>query len=327
MGGMGAVAVPWGDGCTFPPFDPLKPVQAQNVGKLPGGYLKLPFDLTNEQEYPFLAWDPRYLAQSVLAEFASSGWQAHTDPGDWRHNDLKPEQEIRALMVLAATERPMRASEIAMQAEDAGPYWGNLLTTTPASRPTTWTLIEIGRAVGLMVAMHWKYKYRRPRPAQLCPALLPPLLTPPHASYPNAHALQSSLMSYCVMMVCSPAFYGPLLALARRVGENREIAGLHYKSDREASERIAPAVMKYLLKGPVFRAIMDAAAKEWSAGSRVLYPAPLSAERMAAKSEAFKAWLAEAKTRFPPLGSDLKEKTIKAFTDWLTRKTAFSDAG
>jgi acid phosphatase (class A) len=281
MGGMGVAALPWGDGCTFPPFDPLKPVRAQNQGKLPAGYLDLPFGLNHDDEFPFLAWDPKYLAQSVLAEFAFSGWNevgSGVDPGDWPTNRIG--EEIRELMVLASTERPMRVSEIIMQAEDASPYWGNLLMTTPATRPATWALIEIGRAVGMMVAMHWKYKYRRPRPVQLCPALLPPVLTPPHASYPNAHALQSNLMSECVILVCPPALHEPLRALARRVGENREIAGVHYKSDRAASEQIAPAVMKRLFRGPIFRSIMDAALKEWErpACSRVSYPPPLSAE-------------------------------------------------
>ena len=87
--------------------------------------------------------------------------------------------------------------------------------------------------------------------------------------------------------------------------------------------------MKYLLKGPIFRSIMDVASKEWSklTDSRVLYPTLLDAERMGRMTKAFQDWLAEAKTKFPPLGFDLKEETTRAFTDWLARKASFSDVG
>ncbi|MBN8900380.1 MAG: hypothetical protein J0H57_05040, partial [Rhodospirillales bacterium] len=59
-----------------------------------------------------------------------------------------------------------------------------------------------------------------------------------------AHALQSNIMSGLVALAC-PDLKEPLQALAPRVGQNREIAGMHYPSDRTASEKMAKAVLAW----------------------------------------------------------------------------------
>jgi hypothetical protein len=96
---------------------------------------------------------------------------------------------------------------------------------------------------------------------------MPLLLTPPHASYPNAHALQSYLMSGLVARV-RPDLEDPLNGLALRVAQNREIAGVHYPSDREASERMAKGVLAFLdklqsEKDSAYASIVNRAAIEW----------------------------------------------------------------
>ena len=123
-------------------------------------------------------------------------------------------------------------------------------------------LIETGLAVGLMVAMHFKYKFNRARPWQIYPPLLPPVTTPAHPSYPNGHALQSLIIAKSLALATHNALEQPALAMARRIGENREVAGVHFLSERVASQKLAGPVMELLKKTPRFKEILFRAGDE-----------------------------------------------------------------
>ena len=72
-----------------------------------------------------------------------------------------------------------------------------------------------------------------------------------------------------VALAC-PALAAPLMALADRVGQNREIAGVHFPSDRHASERIAAALFPVLAAGREFRTVLAGAETELA--GLVTYP-------------------------------------------------------
>ena len=203
------------------------------------------FPLVNAVRFDDRCWDGRHLAQAVLGEFSSYPWQNDQTiiPKDWQINPkFNLDQEIRILIGLGRTNRMTHGEEILAQAEDATPYWANLLMTNPVACPATWLLVHIGEAVGMMVSMYFKRMFRRPRPVQVYPALMPLLLSPPHASFPNAHALQSFLMSRLLEKVRLDV-KPQLDALAMRVAVNREIAGVHYPSDRVASMGMIDGIM------------------------------------------------------------------------------------
>ena len=111
--------------------------------------------------------------------------------------------------------------------------------------------------------MYFKMKYRAARPFQYYPALMPPFLTPPHASYPNAHALQSNLTALILKSVCPRALDDAIDALAYRIGYNRELAGVHFRQDREASEKIAKAVFCLLDESASYVELRKRADEEW----------------------------------------------------------------
>ena len=68
--------------------------------------------------------------------------------------------------------------------------------------------------------MHYKAKFNRERPSQVCPALLPPIPVPGHASYPSGHATQAHLMALCVADVVRNAVLDAnLKALAARIAK------------------------------------------------------------------------------------------------------------
>ncbi len=232
------------------PLAPLMP---------PGEPLPMPPGMTFARR----GWDPGLYAQTVLAQFGACGWmdRIHANPPN-----LDPAVVADELDQLGdfIKDRPGRAAEIQAQARDASVYWQDMLMASPASHPFTWGLIATGNTVAHMVAMHFKLVFKRPRPIQLYPSLMPPLLTPPHPSYPNAHALEALVMSACAAIV-APQFEPWLLALARRIGENREYAGVHYPSDRKESEHLAPQIMAVLNTLPLFQDLVVQAKAEWPA--------------------------------------------------------------
>jgi acid phosphatase (class A) len=218
----------------------------------------------SESRYP-TAWHPAFLAQAVMAEFSVSEWKGVADTPFPPPNNDKPEleKEIKQLLYLAGTVRQRRMGEIIAQAADVRPYWNSLIGASLTGTPAACTLIEVGLAVGQMVAMHFKYKFNRQRPFQIYPALLPPISTPPHSSYPNGHALQSFLIAGCLADAC-PNIKPVVDALAHRIGANREVAGVHFGTDREVSRQIADRTMEALREGSLFKQLVATATRELS---------------------------------------------------------------
>jgi acid phosphatase (class A) len=89
-----------------------------------------------------------------------------------------------------------------------------------------------------------------------------------HPALPSGHALQSMLVVDCVSRALPAGKCADLRKALRsmgdRIAENREVAGLHYPSDREASALIAPAVMTGLTRTERFQLVLEQAVKEWS---------------------------------------------------------------
>ncbi len=209
-------------------------------------------------------------AQVVLAEFGATGWQGTELPD--RDDDPRKLREGIEVLLEQRRERPGRLPEILVQAENLELYWRNMLMVG-RGRPYTATLIEIAVAVGHMVGIYWKARYMRPRPVQVFPAIMPAIMTPSHPSYPNNHAFQSHVIALSVGEIfegnTKAAMRAPLLALANRIGRNREVAGLHFPADTRASAILAPHIFEFLKGCETFNHVLDKARFEW----RELVPA------------------------------------------------------
>ncbi len=128
-------------------------------------------------------------------------------------------------------------------------YWANMLMVTPGSRPKTWLMITTMMLIGTLVSMKYKDLHEQPRPVQVYPALMPVIQTPGHPSFPSGHALQCHLIADCVARAV-PALEQPARALAERIARNREIAGVHFPRDRQASRDIATHLQQVLYNDP-----------------------------------------------------------------------------
>lgn len=158
-------------------------------------------------------------------------------------------------IVDAAGEREDRFAEILHQRDAEGciTYWMGMLSIDPPKHPHTSLLIRVARKLGEMIVMCLKENLDAARPSQICPAIVPAFDPPRTATYPAGHALQSYLISYLLLRVMpqmaqsqKPATWeephNGLFALARRVADNRVIAGVHFDIDNKAGFLIAKEI-------------------------------------------------------------------------------------
>jgi hypothetical protein len=174
--------------------------------------------------------------------------------------------EIALLIRAAEDERPDALGEILSQSANLFPDFMGVLNITASSHPATIRLMDIANLIGLMAVMRYKGEYNRIRPSQACPALRPAVAMPGHASYPSGHATQASLIARCLGLVVGAAQAPAVTAMAARMARNREIAGLHYRSDTLGGEALAEKLFNVLTAAPVLKrvqAAIDAAQAEW----------------------------------------------------------------
>ena len=117
--------------------------------------------------------------------------------------------------------------------------------------------MQVGVAFSAMVVQRVKVVLQVPRPSALSPRIQPSLPTPGHASYPSGHATQAALLAGLLWVLVNrrgaPPAWGPvhkpmLDALAARIAENREIAGLHFAVDSEAGKALGDKLLAAMLE-------------------------------------------------------------------------------
>lgn len=139
------------------------------------------------------------------------------------------------------------------------------LITQPAFKETG----ELLRAAYLelaVVTFVFKQRYDRVRPSVLAEKLERPLDSsidiPAHPAYPSGHATGAYGLAY-LLQELDPANAVRYLADARQIGENREVAGVHYPSDTEAGRLLARQIVDALLENPAFARQVEKARSEW----------------------------------------------------------------
>jgi PAP2 superfamily len=187
----------------------------------------------------------------------------------WQHIPIGPlpgpeetEDELRKLRKRQDDfeERRRRQPEILAEADGDPPYFQRILLFGKESN--TYALMQAMSLVGAVVAAHYKFKFVRPRPSQLEPALRPLIDVPGHPSFPSGHAIQMFLIAQALgTVVRNHEIAEQLAAIAARVAENREWAGLHYPSDTHAGKELAYAV--YPDVEDAYEELFKSAAREW----------------------------------------------------------------
>ena len=107
----------------------------------------------------------------------------------------------------------------------------------------------------------YKYKFLRVRPYVLEPALKN-LEDTNWAAYPSGHAANSYINAY-IFSALAPDFTDVFMKDAYDMAHSREIIGVHYPSDSEASRLLAQQFVRKLFQNEIFLKDFRNVKKEW----------------------------------------------------------------
>lgn len=131
----------------------------------------------------------------------------------------------------------------------------------PQDLPLTATLIaNVWRDASYFI-WGYKYKYLRVRPYVLDPALKN-LQDTKWAAYPSGHAGNSYINAY-IYQELAPEFADVFLKDAYDMAHSRELIGVHYPSDSEASRILARQFVNKLFENKKFLTDFENVKKEW----------------------------------------------------------------
>jgi acid phosphatase (class A) len=145
----------------------------------------------------------------------------------------------------------------------------------PKDLPLTATLIaNVWRDASYLI-WGFKYKYLRVRP-YILEKDLQNLEETNWAAYPSGHAANSYINAY-IYQELAPEFSEVLLKDAYDMAHSREIIGVHYPSDSEASRILARQLVNKLFQNEKFLKDFELVKKEWSEKAKESFVKPTSA--------------------------------------------------
>lgn len=128
----------------------------------------------------------------------------------------------------------------------------------PATTQLLWRCIQDIRVTEFRLKQH----FRRARPYHLEPALQP-LARMSSPAFASGHTLWAFAQAFLFGEII-PEKRAAFLALAEEVRWSRELMGIHYPSDNEASRVLAWHLMQNWHRNPQFVADLQKAKEEWS---------------------------------------------------------------
>lgn len=132
----------------------------------------------------------------------------------------------------------------------------------------------------------YKYKFLRVRPYVLEPALDNKEETN-WAAYPSGHAANSYVNAYLYSEL-APEFADVFLKDAYDMAHSREIIGVHYPSDSEASRVLARQIVNELFKNEKFQRDLALVKKEWAEKATESFVKPVLLNKTEAKTSCAK---------------------------------------
>jgi len=181
--------------------------------------------------------------------------------------------------------RRERLTEITSQVVPPFAFWCAALPIHPDRMPRTMELIDLTLMLTNFAAQRFKHALAVTRPNQIDAAVFPAILTPAHASLPSGHSSEAFAVSNVLLSLlsedldekdrrpgagsgkpdaksASPDAKDPnaarrgrsgselgkrMLALAARIANNREVAGLHYPVDTFSGRLLGTVLASYLV--------------------------------------------------------------------------------
>ncbi len=200
-------------------------------------------------------WDPFYKKLSKEdAQLMPPGWRETITlpppPGDAFTRD-----EVTYIIAL----KPLRSlyqNQIDAQIRDVvHPFTKGLSLdeTRAAALVTFWEAVlpDVTR-----VAMHFKAKFDRARPRQYSAEIAASIAPPGHPAYPSGHSTDAHTLALLLSGIW-PEKKTQLLSIAFQIAMNREIGGVHYRSDTAAGYLLAQQIATLLPQNAKAKALIN----------------------------------------------------------------------
>jgi acid phosphatase (class A) len=161
--------------------------------------------------------------------------------------------QLHAIVASASPERLARA--VWDDAHEDPQIFDDVLGVTLEQLPQTWALLKEVQEEADVTADVDKDAFGRERPWSVDPTLAncdAGKGKKSNRSYPSGHASLSYSVGYVLAQIL-PELAPPILARAADYAMSREICGVHYPSDTEASHVIGTLIASKLLANPAFR--------------------------------------------------------------------------
>jgi len=220
-------------------------------------------DINMSRSFPDRYWEPDFRAHlGMIRLLETPGWQ-ETEIAPYPTSRSVLQHELDDLRVLQASPERLdvRRDEILEEADQVSPKFGRMMLFNAKSHPMTTRVVFDMVIGGRPIIMFFKNKFNRPRPSQVDPGIQPLIDVPGHPAYPSGHSFQTHLVARALGEF-APDLSEPLAAIASRVAENREWAGVHYASDSIAGRDLAEALFPSFKTA--FAEDFEAAAAEWA---------------------------------------------------------------
>ncbi|TAG75889.1 MAG: phosphatase PAP2 family protein [Burkholderiales bacterium] len=157
-------------------------------------------------------------------------------------------------------QRNDRIGEILTQMPPQFAYWSTMLGISPEVAPRFYELLAISLNFAMLLTQQLKFHLDVPRPVEMSPLVQPIITTPSYSTFPSGHAVEAYVFALIASKLFSQALESRtdnvkrvLFRFARRVAENRVVAGLHFPIDALPSYVLAEAVSELIFA----RAAMD----------------------------------------------------------------------
>jgi hypothetical protein len=192
--------------------------------------------------YPDSWWDDRHWnALRESGKFSQALSKITVDVPPDHATTLKEASNIVKLQ--GSGEFNVRRPEIIEEADAPPPYFLQTFFLDQLRRPRSAALFEKSVTWAVPFIMHFKHRWKRPRPTQIEPRISPVVVCPCHPAYPSGHSTQAHLVALVLGDLSNQTNVKKALwDKADRIAQNREYAGLHYESDSAAGAKLAESL-------------------------------------------------------------------------------------
>jgi hypothetical protein len=223
-----------------------------------------------QKTFPPASWDPAFhaylLVQEIMDKLPRNKIHVCDFPDD-QSPEFKEELDKLLTMQQDEEERENRRQEIYAQDRNILLSGFDPRFDLQKLHPKTYEIACAMRLLGSYVIGSYKAHFNRARPTDY---LKEPFTTiidvPGHPAYPSGHSTQAHLVAYALIEII-PGKEQVLKRVAGRIAENREWAGVHYRSDSVAGQKLAKDLLSPLLEPmnsyPLFQETLAKARTEW----------------------------------------------------------------